>query len=514
MSAAIETAVAGGTVAPAAAEPPLVLTLDVGTSSLRSLLFDRRGRAVEGVGCRVLYDVRTTADGGVELDPEALLTATVQVIDGLLQQAGTLTGAIGAVSMDTFWHNMLALDHGGAVLSPVYTWADTRASAAAEDLKKRLDERAVHSRTGCVLHPSYWPAKLHWLQQTAPDLLRAAASWLSIGEYVYYRFLGRRQCSVSMASGTGLLDQHRRDWDSQLLDLLPIRADQLSPLTSGLEPLTGLTPEFAARWPLLDRVPWFPAAGDGACSNIGSGCTTRERVALMIGTSGAMRVCFAAPDVPVRWGLWCYHATSDYFALGGALSNGGNLWEWLLRTFRLPDVATAETALAALEPDGHGLTVLPFLAGERSPNWVGSARAAFIGASLHTEPLHFLRAGLEAVSYRFALIYGLLRDLVPGQPQIIANGGAVLNSPLWMQMLADVLDAPVVASGELEATSRGAALLALLGLGVIKSLEDPAVPSALGRTYAPDAARHARYQEGAARQRHLYELLIGQPAIL
>ncbi|HEV7214070.1 MAG TPA: FGGY-family carbohydrate kinase, partial [Chloroflexota bacterium] len=315
-------------------------------------------------------------------------------------------------------------------------------------------------------------------------------------------------CSVSMASGTGLLDQHLRAWDAQLLAVLPIRSEQLAPLASGNEPLAGLAPEFAARWPALHNAVWFPAAGDGACSNIGSGCTDARRVALMIGTSGAMRVCFAADDVTVRWGLWCYHATPAYFVLGGALSNGGILWEWLQRTLRLPDVVATEQAMAALAPDAHGLTVLPFLAGERSPNWVGNARAAFVGLSLNTEPIAMLRAALEAVCYRFALIYELLGTTLPSRPQLVANGGAILHSPLWMQMLADVLGAPLTASGEQEATSRGAALLALLNLGLIPALDNVAVPAALGQTFVPNPDHHERYQAAAVRQRRLYQLLI------
>lgn len=499
-----------GAVTPEAAVAPLVLTLDIGTSSLRTLLYDRYGRVVTPLAGRVTYDVRTTPHGGVVLDPDVIVVAAVHAIDDILQQAGPLARRIEAVSTDTFWHNMIALNRQGRPLSPIFTWADTRATRAAAELKRTLDERAVHQRTGCVLHPSYWPAKLRWLAAAQPELLRQAAWWVSIGEYLYMRLLGRQLCSVSMASGTGLLDQHRRTWDDEVLAALPIRAEQLSPLTSGSEPLQGLTSEFAERWPMLHQVPWFPAAGDGACSNVGSDCTDRDRIALMIGTSGAMRVCFAADDVEVRWGLWCYHATPSYFVLGGALSNGGILWEWLQRTLRLPDVPASEAALAAMTPDGHGLTVLPFLAGERSPNWVGNARAAFVGLSLDTQPLDMLRAGLEAVCYRFALIYKLLQTIVPGQPQLVANGGAILHSPMWMQMLADVLGVPVAASGELEATSRGAALLALLGLGVIQSLQDPTTSVTAGKTYVPNLAYHDRYRAAIVRQQRLYDLLIDE----
>ncbi|MCL4509038.1 MAG: FGGY-family carbohydrate kinase, partial [Chloroflexi bacterium] len=156
----------------------------------------------------------------------------------------------------------------------------------------------------------------------------------------------------------------------------------------------------------------------------------------------------------------------------------------------------------------HGLTVLPFLAGERSPNWNGRARAAFVGVSLTTEPRHFLRAGLEAVSYRFALLYDLLKPLLPEGAPIIANGGAIVHSPLWVQMLADVLGTPVTISQEGEATSRGAAILGLWGLGALDRLDDPRVAAALGPTTLPDKASHDRYQEGRERQQRLYKILI------
>jgi gluconokinase len=502
-----------GTVAPADAMAPLILALDVGTSSLRTLLFDRHGHAVTGLGVRMTYDVRTTPDGGVELDADALVAGATEAIDTILSQSGALASHIAAVACDTFWHNMIALDGDGKAISPVFTWADTRATKAAAELKQELDERAVHSRTGAVLHASYLPAKLRWLHHQDPDLVKRTAHWVSIGEYLYWRFLGKLSCSVSMASGTGLLDQHTRQWDSQVLQAAGVTPEHLSPLTDGATPLVGLRDEFHQRWPALRNVAWFPAAGDGACSNTGSGCAGKDRFALMIGTSGAMRVCFPASDVATRWGLFCYHANPEYFVIGGALSNGGILWEWLQRSLRLPSTAATERALAQTQPDAHGLTVLPFLAGERSPNWVGDARAAFVGVSLSTEPLDFVRASLEAVSYRFALIYRLLRTVVPGSPRIVANGGAVLHSPLWLQMLADVLNAPVTASAEAEATSRGAALLALLSLGTIPSLSDPSVAASTARTYRPDARRHERYQAGAERQNRLYHQLIGPSAV-
>ena len=128
-------------------------------------------------------------------------------------------------------------------------------------------------------------------------------------------------------------------------------------------------------------------------------------VALTVGTSGAMRVVVPGGVDTLPPGLWVYRVDRRRALFGGALSNGGNLFEWMSHTLRLDADPAVEAALRTLPPDGHGLTMLPFFAGERSPGWNPNARAAIIGLSLATAPLEILQAGLEAVAYRFALIY-------------------------------------------------------------------------------------------------------------
>jgi len=485
---------------------PLVLTIDAGSSSVRAILFDDRANSIDGMSARRSYEFHTTPDGGVEVPAEKLLDLVIEVLDEVLGRAGDLISNVAAVSVSTFWHNLLGVDSHNQAITPIYSWADTRSAAAAQALRQRLDENKVHARTGCVLHPSYLPARLLWLQQTQPQIFGRVAHWMSFGEYLYLRLLGRTICSLSMASGTGLLDQNRCDWDKELLEALSLRPDQLSQLGDLNTPLSGLSPAYARRWPALVQIPWLPALGDGACSNVGSGCSTQERAAIMVGTSGAMRVMWKAEQVTIPQGLWCYHADRSRFVMGGALSNGGLLFDWMRETLRVSDSADIEQELSKMAPDGHRLTVLPFLAGERSTGWNPNARAAIVGLSLHTAPLDILRASLEAVAYRFAKIAHLLRKAVPGAREIVASGGALLKSPTWTQMMADVLGQTVIVSRVPEASSRGAALLALESLKIIPALEQVPVP--LGETFLPDAGRHEQYLKAMLRQDELYDLLV------
>ena len=494
------------TVSPAQAEAPLILTVDIGSSSTRVLLYDRQARLVQGVVAQERYEMRTTSEGLVEDDPDAALARVARCLDAALALAGPLATRIGGVAVDSLVSNCLAVDGVGRPLSGLITYADTRNALDADGLRETLDEREVHERTGCLLRTSYWPARLAWFRRVHPDVWASAARWITLGEYLEWRLFGRCRVSLSVASWSGLLDRQALTWDRPLLDHLGVAPDRLSPLVDADAPLSGLAAPYASRWPALREVPWFPAVGDGAAANIGSGCADPSRMALTMGTTGALRVVQTqVPAVPR--GLWCYRVDRQHALLGGATSEGGNVYAWLRETLRLPEGAAVEEAVAAFPPDGHGLTVLPFVAGERSPDWAGNVQATFHGLSLATTPIAILRAGLEAVAYRFAVIEARIRGETVGAGRLVASGGALLNSPAWTQIFADVLGRPVVVSAEPEATSRGAALLALRSLGVIPTLA--ALPAADGAVFEPDAARHAVYQAAIARQQWLYDRLIG-----
>jgi gluconokinase len=492
------------------ADAPLVLTLDIGTSSARAMLFDADARPVESIESRRAYSMRTTPDGGVEGDPEALLAFVGETIDEVLARAGPRASRIRAVACCTFWHSLMGIDASGAPVTALYTWADTRAEKEGRELHQAMDSRKYHSRTGAFFHPLYWPAKLRWLRGH-PEIGRVK-SWMSFGEFLYLKLFGRTLVTVSMASGTGLLDINACAWDSETLAAAGVSADQLQSIGDPTDSFRGLKDPYAARWPALRDLPWTPPVGDGACSNLGSGCATPSALCIMVGTSGAMRVVSTVDRIDIPWGLWCYRADRRRVVLGGALNDGGNLVEWCRRTFRLGEPEEVEREVAAMEPDAHGLTFLPFLAGERSPGWVAHARASIAGLSLDTRPAQILRAGMEAVALRFALLHGMLLESFPQIRQIVTSGGALLKSAAWTQILADALGRPMLPSAEPEASSRGAALITLEALGWIPRLEDP--PAAFGPPVLPDEGRHARYGAALKRQQAQYDKLVRELILL
>jgi gluconokinase len=422
-----------------------VLALDVGTSSVRA--------AVEG-----REEVQTPyAIGAGEVGADELAETCLEAM--------ARAGDADVVAISCFWHSLVALDDGGRPLTPVLTWSDIGAA-----LTVPFD---AFERTGCPPHASFWPAKLTRLRAEQPDVFARAARFVGFGEYLFERLTGEQRTSLCMASGTGLLDLRARRWDGEICEALGLTSECL-PLISD-DSVGGV----------------FPALGDGACSNLGAGCTTADRAALMVGTSGALRVVRPDDGSAPRPGLFRYLLDDDRIVEGGSLSDGGNLYAWLRRT--LSDVST--DGLAERTADGHGLTFLPLLGGERSPGWRADARGAITGLSFLTTPQDIVQAALEGVALRFAEI----ADLMPEVVELVATGRALLADPDWLQILADALGRPVHVSAVEEASLRGAEAF------VRERIGEPLEPPAIARTVEPRQERTRLYRVARARQRDLYE---------
>lgn len=475
----------------------MILALDVGTSSARAGVFDESGRAVTDLFHRVGYEPTIGRDGTFEHDPQRLLDAVVACIDAVHGRRGGRE--LRGVGVATFWHGLLGFDAAGRPRTPVYMWGDTRSALDARVLASALDESALHARTGCHLHTSYWPPRLRWLARERPAEMRRVARWGSVGELLETELFGTAATSVSVASGTGLLDADRLAWDGEALAAADIDETQLFPLVDRTEARRGLRARWARRWPALRSAAWFPAVGDGAASNVGSHCIDPTRVALNLGTSAALRIVTTSPAPPPR-GLWRYRLDRRASVVGGALSEGGNAYAWCRRVLRLGDDAATERALAAAHGD-DGLTVLPFFAGERAPGWRGDRRAVVAGLTLDTGPDDIVRAVLQGVALRLALVYELLTARAAPAHDLVGSGGALAASPAWAQMIADALGRPLLVSADEEATSRGAALLALDALGVRPLAAGASLPA--GTTFTPDPVGHARAAAALAGQRTL-----------
>ena len=420
-----------------------VLALDVGSSSVRAQRFDERGEP----------DGELRQEEYESDDPAAVAAAVRAVLAGEEPDATSC-----------FAHSLVAVDEDWNALTPILGWRDTRSADAADWLARRLDADGVHARTGAFLHPSFWPAKLAWLAETEPETFRRAARFVSFADYLR----GSDETSLGMASTSGLLDLTTLGWDEELLATLGLETERL---------------------PRLADVPLW---SDAACSNAGAGCTTRERAALMVGTSGAYRVLYESGQPQPKPGLFLYLVDERRVVEGGALSDGGNLHEWLERT-----LADASGSLAERDPRDHGLVFLPFLGGERSTGWNPHARGTIHGLTLETTPLDLRQAAYEGVAFRFAAI----AELLPDVREVVATGAGLLHDRDWIQIMADALARSIHVSGVPEASLRGAAVLALERQG------HEVADAPIADVVEPRPERAEAYRAAREEQQRLYEAL-------
>jgi gluconokinase len=483
-----------------------ILAIDIGTSSVRAALYDLCANMLPETFVKNERQLTATDDGGAEIDARDALKQIETAIDTVLQKSADLKGEISAVAVSSFWHSLVGIDARGNPTTKVFGWADTRSRDYVSVLRENLNETEIHNRTGARFHSSFWTAKLLWLREEFPDVFKRTAKWLSFSDYVAVKFFGAAQTSVSMASATGIFNIRRNDWDAELLNFLKISKENLPAIVETDSATFRLNEDYAERWKRLKETKWFPAIGDGAANNIGAGCARETKAALMIGTSGAMRVAYAgAPPEKIPDGLWCYRIDRKRVIIGGALSDGGGLYRWLKDNFRLnEDDDHTEEEIERRPPDGHGLTFLPFLAGERSTGYHEFASGAVLGLKNATDKIDIVQSALEAVAYRFAEIYDQLNEVLKIE-EIVASGGALRESPVWTQIIADVLGQNLSLPDTREASSRGAVLLALESFGKIESIENQETPK--GREFKFDKKRNGIYQKARERHKHFYELL-------
>jgi gluconokinase len=451
-----------------------MLGLDVGTTGVKAVLFERSGAVVATVAGE--YPLAAPRPGWAVQDPDEIVAAAVRAIAGVAATARQRGVEVAGVSVSTVMHSLLALDGDRRPITPSVTWADGRAAAQAERLRSSHAGRRLATRSGTPLHPMSPLAKLIWFREEQPELFQAAAWWVGLKEYVLFRLCGGDLVvDRSIASATGLYDLFAGDWDDEAVRAAGLRRDQLPTLVRCTDQAGVLSPEVAGRAGLPAGVPVVAGGSDGVLANVGLGAVGYGTVACSIGTSGALRVTVdrAAPDPDGR--LFCYVLDDEHWVVGGAINNGGNVLRWMHEALapELPE-ATAYAELAALAgtapPGCAGLLMLPYLAGERAPRWSGHPRGVYFGLTREHRREHLVRAGLEGVCLQLALVLEAMVDTGLQVREVRGTGGFA-RSPVWRQLLADVLGHTIGYPRSPQGSALGAAVIGMRALGWVDTLD-------------------------------------------
>jgi xylulokinase len=458
---------------------PLLLGIDLGTSSAKALLFNSDSGQIISVGQQE-YPLLQPAPMWAEQHPEDWWQATVQAVNSCLQ--GTDRHAVSAIGFTGQMHGGAFLDAQHHPTMPAIIWADGRSGAVAQAMTEQIGAERFCQIAGTVPAAGFLASTLVWLKQYDPQRLDCIVHIVQPKDYLRLKLAGEVAAEISDASATGLFDIMQGGWSSELLTAFDLPASIFPRVLLSTDVAGTLLPSAAQLLGLPSGMPVIAGCADQPGQSVTNALIRSGDASLTIGTGGQvfapvkMTSGQIGPTDP-RLHVFCHAVPEMHYLLGATLSAGLSL-RWLRDLLGMqsqPDAYAQLSAEAQMIPPGaEGLIFLPYLAGERTPYMDALARGGFIGLRLHHTRGHMTRAVMEGVA--FSLRQALELVLKTGSlsvERVIASGGA-LESDVWRQIVADIVGLPLVKSLSREQTATGAALLAGIGSGVYPSFEEAA----------------------------------------
>ncbi len=444
---------------------PYFLGIDISTTAAKALLIDAAGSVVAVASTEYPFD--TPRPLWSEQNPDLWWNGVQKSIRELLQKPGVDASQIVGVGLTGQMHGLVMLDAAGQVLRPAILWNDQRTQAQCDEIHRRIGRDRFIQITGNVALTGFTAPKILWVKENEPEVYAKAAHILLPKDFVRLRLTGTYAMDKADGAGTVLMNLKTRDWSPEVLNTLEIPAAWMPQLYEGPQITGHLTSEAARATGLQPGTPVVAGGGDQAAQAVGVGAVTEGIVALTLGTSG---VVFATTDGPFiepdgRLHAFCHSVPGKWHLMGVMLSAAGSL-RWYRDTFA-PNMNYDDllAPAASIAPGSNGLIFLPYLTGERTPHPDPLARGAFIGLTVQHTRSHCSRAVLEGVAFGLKDSFELMKSagLTKINQVRVSGGGA--KSPLWRQILADILDTELVTINTTEGAAYGAALLAGVGAG-------------------------------------------------
>lgn len=461
----------------------ILLGIDIGTSGTKTLVCDHRGSVLATATAEHLTS--SPKPGWSEQNPSDWWNATCKATKAVLARAKLKPADVTSIGLSGQMHGSVFLDGKSTKpLRPAILWNDQRTAAECKQIEAAAGGRG--RLIELVSNPAltgFTAPKILWVRENEPRVFGKTRVVLLPKDYIRLLMTGEYATEVSDASGTLLLDVAARSWSGTLMQKLRLDASLMPRLHESQEITGRLTPGAAKALGLRAGIPVVGGAGDQAAGAVGNGIVSGGIVSATIGTSGVM---FAHADKPTRDPLgrvhtMCHAVPGKWCVFGCMLSAGGS-FQWLRNQLGQDEMARAKKlkidpydllidAARKAVPGGEGLFFMPYLTGERCPHADPNARGAWIGITARTSRNMLIRAVLEGVTFGMRDAMEIMRDMHIDIAQVRASGGGA-RSAFWRQLQADIYNRPLVTTNAAEGPAYGVALLAGVGTGVWKSVEE------------------------------------------
>lgn len=493
-----------------------ILAADLGTTSVKIGIFSEMGcvSGFAGVDCRL----DTPSADFVESDPELYWQAFVQAVRRCLRNSGLSPMEIGCISFSAAGETLVCVDAEGRPTRPIIQWMDNRAYRESQEIEQCFGKEEIYRRTGLPTMLPGWPAsKIRWIGRQQREVFERTRRYLLIEDYFIYRLTGEFVSEGSLLCSTGYWDIRCKTYWEKMLDFLELRKEQLPEFRESGTPIGKLTQKAAQELGLSSETMVLTGGLDQACGAIGAGAFAPSVVSENTGSAlsycAISRSAFTDPNGKIP----CFYFPIPDTYSAFLFTSGGIVLNWFLEVFfeeerreclkserdvyeRLSEIA------AAIEPGCEGLILLPYLQGAGPPESDPLARGVFCGMSLRHRKAHFARALMESICYVGARSIKSMRDLGIRIQTVVTVGGGAKNA-FWNQMKADIYGLCIKTNKVTEASAVGAAMLAAVGTGLYRNLEEAGARFVReGGTYRPGSQGRA-YEKSMSDFESLYQAL-------
>ncbi|MCG8322802.1 MAG: gluconokinase [Cytophagales bacterium] len=449
----------------------IIIGVDIGTGSTKAIAFDIKSTTI----LDSVHQCYPTDYHGNQHEQDPL-----SVYHAFKKACRTLTTRLpphklAAIVFSSALHSLLAVDKMGNPLTPCIIWSDSRSNKQAGIIRANQKADEIYRQTGTPIHPMSPLCKIAHIRQTLPEIFRKTHKFISIKAYILHKLGHEFLVDHSLASATGLFDIEKLQWHDYALETAGTSPEHLSHPVPTTHLLKVKTNEETRSLGISEGTPIIIGGGDGPMANLGSLTLEKNQGCLTLGTSGAVRVTSEKILKDPSKRIFNYIIDHQLYAAGGAVNNGGIVLNWLQTLFMNQskdgkDYHKLLAEAAAVSPGSEGLIFLPWILGERAPVWDTEVKGIYYGISLHHQPQHFMRSGLEGIGFNLLNIAKIIQQLSGKIEKINFNGG-LARSEFFCQMLADIFGVEINVIPQVDLSAYGAIVLALKALGYINNFD-------------------------------------------
>ncbi|HET6996392.1 MAG TPA: gluconokinase [Chitinophagaceae bacterium] len=477
-----------------------IISIELGTNAVRIYAFDMEGNVIGFA--KGAYPTFHPVPDHSEQDPEQIFITMLYILKNLLsEKIHPQKHKVLCICFSGAMHSVLAIDKNGVPLGNAITWADNRGKKEAQALKHSPLGKTIYNATGTPIHPMSPLVKIAWMKIHDKERFKQTWKFLSIKSYIIQQLADGYVIDYSLASATGLLNIHKKNWEPDSLKYAGISADKLPELVPVFHAENKLRKEYQTLLGLSARTKIIVGSSDGCLAMLGSGAWKKDKATITIEDSGAMRVIGKQILKDKKQRFFNYILTDNYYVSGGPTNNGGVVFEWFTRQFgdfkNAFDIESSMEELiqeaAKVATGSDGLLFLPYLLGERAPIWNANARGVYFGVNISHERKHFIRSTIEGILYE---VYSISKTLEEHRTiNSITVNGSFASIPFCTQLIADIFNKPVSISKNTNSVSLGAFLLSATEMNIYKNLDEAAQTVVLPDTYKPNKQNHSVYKK-------------------